>query len=1280
MSSRGGSSVESKVMATWLSVTHSPMRCLLSCLLTSILPSADWVNRAVCRCAGRAASASDRACIRAATSGSASSTMERMTRPAPFNIAVDGCWNSLKNARPLAAVMISRVSKWPPSLSCIGCISELMVSMAACPTPPSSSARRSAATTFRPRVSRMPLRSVNAEKPALLATKRRTAAAVVVDERGQGLGDEALLVLGEEAVLSHRVEQAAVWHVGVESGYRLRFAAHSGVLNGPNRSPRSIGARLTHTSRLPDARTPSSTEAMRASRSVLVHSSELLTGSNWHRPAELTASTTFFRVSDQCCLNVLNLAGVLGVSANCAARLPHSSDAESETAEGVPMDYDRARRVDERSAGLQETEPEVQRSNQTRGPPGCSRRGLQSGTAADSREGDNPSDEDGFLLSFEKFKQPPSGKAQRCHSWDTLLTIHGAESASICGELEPSALLDSPWWHLQHRNCPRCRSTVMQQILPRCTRFTYLGGGEVSRHVQEDLARCRGLAWVAFCSIRVILQNATLPADRLKGWAVSGGSRSRPERRADVLLLTMQGPWRRGYGHMRRYLMDCLLLHGWMLGGLRASGNSEEALPPISLIPGDHGQLVLRCRAGSSGGAGVRSAVPLRRVQEVADKLAEILGPENVGEVRVWAEPWRSAWTVAEDFRIARSVMRSIRQAKSVSECIARMKFTWKPNRSPQVLVDEIECVSKKPWLIECKPFNLTFPVMNLGHDEVLNNEATANKPFYCKQYVKSAPSGGSEAANPPTFEDPLAETALTAATAAAASLAALAAERLTEHSRTEAPRAISTARQIMITKYQAQTDGPQLPWRQSRVPARQELANPVHTAGRAQSVSAWQTVPAGVKSQPAVQHRLPDGEQRACGRTRQAGWPEGPPRGWQQASVASGGRGEHDVVALVPGGLAVWHSRGQAVIVIGPEVVAHLVSKDAAILILGANPGQAQRAAAEVPISEQVGQAVLRMVAIGVQIQEAGNVDTLGTERIILARAAIRRSVNPYSINPKLYAPLFELFVSSDKPSRRVDMSRRANVMLEQGFDLRARPLVIAVHRRQAEGGLPQSGVRLQSSRPRKYLPAGSTNQPDPSEVYTAPLNTPSMMLPNAWLPGSSANSPTTASGKSKAVVMRKFEHKMPAVGGELQPDWIGRVAETSPGPVQPARRQVQRRIAQPVARPETQLNKDAAAPASRAAVSNRRLRLRRWAVIAAAAAHCNSAPGQLRWRATFFNAASSSRIWRSSSARFSKKTAYSAGSMLSTTSTPIPPCRLDHHFNNRAQRHRLQRRILLL
>uniref|UniRef100_A0A1I8JEX0 Reverse transcriptase domain-containing protein n=1 Tax=Macrostomum lignano TaxID=282301 RepID=A0A1I8JEX0_9PLAT len=49
--------------------------------------------------------------------------------------------------------------------------------------------------------------------------------------------------------------------------------------------------------------------------------------------------------------------------------------------------------------------------------------------------------------------------------------------------------------------------------LPRCTRFTYLGGLVPS--VQEDLARRRGLAWAAFRSVRVVLQSAALP-DRLR--------------------------------------------------------------------------------------------------------------------------------------------------------------------------------------------------------------------------------------------------------------------------------------------------------------------------------------------------------------------------------------------------------------------------------------------------------------------------------------------------------------------------------------------------------------------------------------------------------------------------------------------------------------------------------------------------------------------------------------------------------------------------------------------
>uniref|UniRef100_A0A1I8JQT2 MCE family protein n=1 Tax=Macrostomum lignano TaxID=282301 RepID=A0A1I8JQT2_9PLAT len=60
----------------------------------------------------------------------------------------------------------------------------------------------------------------------------------------------------------------------------------------------------------------------------------------------------------------------------------------------------------------------------------------------------------------------------------------------------------------------------------------------------------------------------------------------------------------------------------------------------------DHGQLLLRCRAGSSGWCRCPQRCPLRESRRVdwrspgspsvADELAEILGPENVGEVRVW--------------------------------------------------------------------------------------------------------------------------------------------------------------------------------------------------------------------------------------------------------------------------------------------------------------------------------------------------------------------------------------------------------------------------------------------------------------------------------------------------------------------------------------------------------------------------------------------------------------------------------------------------------------------
>uniref|UniRef100_A0A1I8IR39 Endo/exonuclease/phosphatase domain-containing protein n=1 Tax=Macrostomum lignano TaxID=282301 RepID=A0A1I8IR39_9PLAT len=169
--------------------------------------------------------------------------------------------------------------------------------------------------------------------------------------------------------------------------------------------------------------------------------------------------------------------------------------------------------------------------------------------------------------------------------------------------------------------------------LPRCTRFTYLGGLVPS--VQEDLARRRGLAWAAFRSVRVVLQSAALP-DRLRSrlfqavvetvltynaetWTLTETLEKRldaahssllraafgisyPEvvsnaalyRRAglrppsetirrrrlqlaghDVLLLTLRGPWRRGQARTRRYV-DCLLADAGVIGQTNAAAAFRE--------------------------------------------------------------------------------------------------------------------------------------------------------------------------------------------------------------------------------------------------------------------------------------------------------------------------------------------------------------------------------------------------------------------------------------------------------------------------------------------------------------------------------------------------------------------------------------------------------------------------------------------------------------------------------------------------------------------------------
>uniref|UniRef100_A0A1I8HR19 Reverse transcriptase domain-containing protein n=1 Tax=Macrostomum lignano TaxID=282301 RepID=A0A1I8HR19_9PLAT len=158
-----------------------------------------------------------------------------------------------------------------------------------------------------------------------------------------------------------------------------------------------------------------------------------------------------------------------------------------------------------------------------------------------------------------------------------------------------------------------CRGADGQTTrLARCQRFTYLGG--LVPHVEEDLRRRRGLAWAAFRSIRAVLQSEALP-DRQRArlwqavvetvllynaetWTLTATlerqldsahsgllraafradesvgtealyDRAKLQRPSiicaggdlnwrDVLLLTLQGPFRRGQARTRRYV-DCLL-------------------------------------------------------------------------------------------------------------------------------------------------------------------------------------------------------------------------------------------------------------------------------------------------------------------------------------------------------------------------------------------------------------------------------------------------------------------------------------------------------------------------------------------------------------------------------------------------------------------------------------------------------------------------------------------------------------------------------------------------
>ena len=84
-------------------------------LIVSMRLSELLMNMALCRCRGRAPSASARSCILAAISASPSSMMAFITMPAPFTIAMDGCW--IINTHVDMSV---HDAEWSTALRCMG--------------------------------------------------------------------------------------------------------------------------------------------------------------------------------------------------------------------------------------------------------------------------------------------------------------------------------------------------------------------------------------------------------------------------------------------------------------------------------------------------------------------------------------------------------------------------------------------------------------------------------------------------------------------------------------------------------------------------------------------------------------------------------------------------------------------------------------------------------------------------------------------------------------------------------------------------------------------------------------------------------------------------------------------------------------------------------------------------------------------------------------------------------------------------------------------------------
>lgn len=100
----------SRAVAVGFPVIQRAIRWRLNCRCVNNRLSELEVKSAVCKCRGRAPSASASSCILVAVVSSPSSMMDFMMSPAALTIAREGCWKSLKRVRPRPATSSNTMS------------------------------------------------------------------------------------------------------------------------------------------------------------------------------------------------------------------------------------------------------------------------------------------------------------------------------------------------------------------------------------------------------------------------------------------------------------------------------------------------------------------------------------------------------------------------------------------------------------------------------------------------------------------------------------------------------------------------------------------------------------------------------------------------------------------------------------------------------------------------------------------------------------------------------------------------------------------------------------------------------------------------------------------------------------------------------------------------------------------------------------------------------------------------------------------------------------------